>query len=343
MKNKKLLILLCLIFIIFLQGCFQKKSEIDTSVDMTPRLIQSSNFADASDVVEAVKSAVVGILATSPYGSSVGSGVAVADGGYILTNHHVIENAKSVQLYYADLSTGKAEIIWSDPSFDLAILKSAKNMPYLECGTSENLRVGNPVLAIGTPLTLLFKHTVTMGIISALNRTLETTGSSSASYLQNLIQHDASINPGNSGGPLITFDGKVVGINTLKADQSEGIGFAIPIQVGSAIVEKIVLKKDYKAPYIGLFGFDASLANFYGETDQKEGVYVMQIDAEGPANFAGIKEGDVVLSISGKKIKTLLDLKIALYQFEKGDKIELEILRDGEIKKIEVNTSERVL
>lgn len=341
MIKKIFLYVVIFVFMFFGFGCFDGE-EVDLSVDMSPRLISAQNFSSASEVAEKVKGAVVGILANSVLGSAVGSGVAISDGGYILTNHHVIEGANQIVLYYADLSSGKGEIVWSDSSFDLAIIKSQKNMPYLECGTSESLRVGDSVLAIGTPLTLQFKHTVTMGIISALNRTLEV-GGVSASYLQNLIQHDASINPGNSGGPLITLDCKVVGINTLKAEEGEGIGFAIPIQVGSAITQRILTDSEYVTPYVGIFGFDASVAAYYGETSATSGVYVTVVDVEGPAHFAGIEEGDVILSVEGKKIKSVLDLKVALFGFEKGDKITLEVLKNGEIKKIELSTKERII
>ena len=154
-----------------------------------------------TDVVENnVKGAVVGIASFSSSGTSVGSGVAISDGGYVLTNHHVVNGANSILVYYADKTQGPAKSIWSDSSLDLAIIQTEKNMPYLQCGTSKELKVGQDILAIGTPLTLQFKHTVTKGIVSALNRTLEVGSISDAVYLQNLIQHDASINPGNSGG-----------------------------------------------------------------------------------------------------------------------------------------------
>jgi S1-C subfamily serine protease len=202
--------------------------------------------------------------------------------------------------------------------------------------------VGQDVLAIGTPLTLQFKHTVTKGIVSALNRTLEVGGISDVNYLQNLIQHDASINPGNSGGPLISMDCKVVGINTLKASESEGIGFAIPIEVGFAIGKQVIENKKTTSAYVGLFGFDAQIASFYNQTTVSEGVYVISVDTKSPASKCGIKEGDVVVQIDDKPIKTVLDFKVAMYMYETCDPMTIKILRNGKEILMQLNAGKRV-
>lgn len=332
--------------ILFCGGCSSlgfKSQNIDSNVDMTPRKISFSEYKSAPDVVEDVKSAVVGISATLTGGYSVGSGVAIAENGYILTNHHVVDSSNSIVVYFADMTQASAKLVWSDSSLDMAVIKSSKDMPYLDCGNSQNLKVGEEVLAIGTPLTLQFKHTVTKGIISALNRTLEVDSLGGASYLQNLIQHDASINPGNSGGPLITLDGKVVGINTLKATEGEGIGFAIPIEVGQKITQKVVENNNYVAPYIGVFGFDADIASYYGETDIKQGVYIISLDKSGSASIAGLQEGDVILEIDGKEIQRLLDLKMAMYDCNIGDNVVMTIQRGENIFQISVPCQTRQL
>ncbi len=334
----------CSIYLIIFLGfifCGCTQNNFDPTVDMTPRLITAIPFTQTNKVVENVKSAVVGVSVKAGTGTSIGSGVAIADGGYILTNQHVIEGARSITLYFANLSQGSAEYIWSDSSLDLAIIKSAKNLPYLQCGTSKDLKVGDDVLAIGTPLGLQFKHTVTKGIVSALNRTLEVEGNSGANYMQDLIQHDASINPGNSGGPLITMNCQVVGINSLKAEGSEGIGFAIPIEVGSAITRRIVENNGYIAPYVGIFGFDAAIASYLGEEGGLIGVYVVSIDEEGPAATAGIEKGDIVIKVGEKNIENLLDLKTAMFDYNKGDKIPIKILRQGKEEVVEVQTNNK--
>jgi serine protease Do len=342
MKKKwlKIFVLLCFGAVLF-SSCSLFQTG-DASVDMTPRKIASQTDLQAEEVVQSVKSAVVGISAHSSNGTSVGSGVAIEDGGFILTNHHVVNGAKSILVYFADKTQSTASFVWSDASLDLAIIKSAKNMPFLECGNSKDLKVGQDVLAIGTPLTLQFKHTVTKGIVSALNRTLEVGGISDVNYLQNLIQHDASINPGNSGGPLISMDCKVVGINTLKASESEGIGFAIPIEVGFAIGKQVIENQKTTSAYVGLFGFDAQIASFYNQTTVSEGVYVLSVDEKSPASKCGIKEGDVVVQIDDKPIKTVLDFKVAMYMYETGDPMTIKILRNGKEILMQLNAGKRV-
>ena len=333
---KKLVLFFLMSFLFICGGC-TSLGIISPSqeIDMTPRKISLENYSSATEVVEQVKGAVVGISAMLTEGYSVGSGVAIADNGFILTNHHVVSGSQSIVTHFADMTQASAKLIWSDSSLDMAIIKTSKNIPYLECGNSQDLKVGEEILAIGTPLTLQFKHTVTKGIVSALNRTLEVDGMGGASYLQNLIQHDASINPGNSGGPLIALNGKVVGINTLKASEGEGIGFAIPIEVGEKITAKVISNNDYVAPYIGLFGFDADIASYYGETLNTDGVYVVSLDENGSACKSGILEGDVILKIDQTQINRLLDLKMALFDYEIGDTIKMVVQRGDEI--IEVN------
>lgn len=339
----KKILSLCFLFMFILSGCVNRSQfeQADFSVDMTPRLIMASEYKSATEIVESVKSAVVGISANLGGGYSVGSGVAIADGGYILTNHHVVENSNSIVVYFADKTSVTAKFIWSDSSLDMAIIKSSKNMPFLECGSSKDLLVGEDVLAIGTPLTLQFKHTVTKGIVSALNRTLEIQSMGGASYLQNLIQHDASINPGNSGGPLISLNGKVVGINTLKASKSEGIGFAIPIEVGCAISERLIANNDFEPPYIGVFGFDADIANYYGETTMENGVYVVSIDHKSVAYKAGLDEGDLIVKIGDVEIKSLLDLKMQMFSYSVGDTIKIEFIRDGKLQNVTMTAQVR--
>lgn len=314
--------------VVFLNGCTLLQ-DIDKNVDMSPRKIVATNSLSTEDVVQNVKSAVVGISAHSNSKSSVGSGVAIEKNGYILTNHHVVNGATTLLVYFADKQKGLADFVWSDPSLDLAIIKAKKDLPYLECGASTDLKVGQDIIAIGTPLTLQFKHTVTKGIVSALNRTLEVGSIQDASYLQNLIQHDASINPGNSGGPLISMDCKVVGINTLKANESEGIGFAIPIEVGQTISQQVISGNTFAPAYIGLFGFDSQIAAFYNQTTTENGVYILSIDKQSPAEFAGVQEGDVLVAINNQPISTVLDLRLALYKIEAGEKLILKILRNN--------------
>ncbi len=322
-------------------GCLFKDNSTqkpDLSVDMTVREVSLSNM-DEIEMLDKARSAVVGISMDVTGGYVIGSGVAMAEGGYILTNNHVIEEGGNITLYYADKTTGSGKVLWKDAGLDLAILKSSRNIPYLRAGNSQELKVGQTVFAMGTPLTLQFKHTVTKGIVSALGRTLEVDGNNGSNFLQSLVQHDASINPGNSGGPLINTDGEVVGINTLKASEGEGLGFASPIEVGKAAIERISENENYKTAYLGLFGFDSEIAKVYGESLNEDGVYV--ISTTGPAEEAGLKKGDLVTKFGEKEIRSMLDLKLALFDYNNGDSVEIEYLRNGKIMLGQVTLSQK--
>ena len=273
MKIKKFVFMLFFLIPVLCSGCFfgEYNNGIsgtpDVNINMTPRKISTGTSVDFEEIVETISPAVVGISAVYGDFESVGSGVAVANGGYVLTNNHVVENASSITVYYANKTSGRAEVVWTDPAMDLAVIKTTIDMPYLEMATSNSVAPGQEVVAVGTPITLQFKHTVTKGIVSAINRTLEIENDDeTTSYLQNLIQHDASINPGNSGGPLINTAGEVVGINTLKVAEAEGLGFAIPVEVAVPVLNHILQDGTYKTPYLGMFGFDSEIALFYGRT-----------------------------------------------------------------------------
>ncbi|MCM1324976.1 MAG: trypsin-like peptidase domain-containing protein, partial [Acetobacter sp.] len=241
--------------------------------------------------------------------------------------------------YYADKTTGSAKVLWKDAGLDLAILKSSRQIPYLRAGKSQELRVGEPVYALGTPLTLQFKHTVTKGIVSALNRTLEVESKNGSNFLQCLVQHDASINPGNSGGPLINAYGEVVGINTLKASEGEGLGFANPIEVGSAILKRIMEDESYTPPYLGVFGFDSDIAKVYGQALGQDGVYI--VDASGPALEAGLQKGDVITALDEHIIKSMQDLRVALFNYDAGDKVSVKVKRDNIEKFFDLQLSKK--
>lgn len=299
------------------------------NANMTPRLITLAGEQKTSDVVENVKTAIVGIKSTTSSGYSVGSGVAIKSGGYILTNQHVISNAKSIEIYFADKTSTAATLIWQDSSIDMAVIKSSKDMPYLECETND-VAVGQDVIAIGTPLSLAFGHTVTKGIISALDRTLEIQNlDGSITYMQNLIQHDASINPGNSGGPLINLSGKVVGINTLKATDAEGIGFAIPIIAGQKIVSRLSVDTGYSVPYMGIIGVSTDYARSKNISTAQEGLYVLDVDKNSVAGILGLKKGDVIYKIDDQLIYSFMDLRNVIYSHSIGDVINVYIYREN--------------
>ena len=314
----------------------------DGNVDMTPRQIAVNQGADTVQMIEQVKSAVVGIKANVNGGYSIGSGVAIRDGGYILTNQHVVSGAKNLVVYFADKSTSSASVIWQDYSQDLAVIKSEVNIPYLVCSNNYP-SVGEDVIAIGTPLTLDFGHTVTKGIVSALNRTLKVENSNGTiTYMQNLIQHDASINPGNSGGPIINSSGEVVGINTLKASDAEGIGFAIPISMGQTAVNRLANNTDWQPSYLGVLAVDLDVAYIEGENvGLSGGVYIKDINQNSVCKDC-LKNGDIITQINNQKINSVLDLRLCLYKLNAGDGAIIKILREGNEMEVRINMIQKV-
>ena len=329
---KKVVVFLFVIFATIFCGCnifLDNSSQTDTSVDMSPRQISVTSGASTVQMIEQVKGAVVGIKASVGVGYSIGSGVAIRDGGYILTNQHVVSGAKNLTIYFADKSTASASVIWQDSSQDLAVIKSSVNMPYLVC-SSAYPKVGEDVVAIGTPLALDFRHTVTKGIVSALNRTLKVENSNgTVTYMQNLIQHDASINPGNSGGPIINSNGEVVGINTLKASDAEGIAFAIPILMGQTAVERLSSDKGWQPAFLGVFAIDPEVASFNGEqVDEFNGAFVSLVNETAICKDC-IQKGDIITKINNTKINSVLDLRMCLYKLNSGDIIEITLIRKG--------------
>lgn len=311
-------------FSLFLVGCGQK-----SDIDMTPRMLIGSENEIA--MLEEVKSAIVGISADYEDGYAVGSGVAVVDGSLILTNNHVIEDGQNITLYFADETTGKADVLWTDAGLDIAILKSNKKIPYLAFGNSESIKVGEEVYAIGTPLTLQFKHSVTKGIVSAKNRVVSVESQNGDSFMQSLIQHDASINPGNSGGPLINTKGEIIGINTLKASQGEGMGFAIPVEVAQKIALHVKENPNESMPYLGVFGFDSEIAKVYGYDIDEKGVFVISVNGR-LSDY--IQKGDLITALGKCKIEKLLDLRLALFEYNQGDLIEINFIRNGVPQKV---------
>lgn len=339
---------ICLLFFICTPvlafGCEHQSSKdryfnTDESI-MIPRLINVDRDSTFETIANNIAPAIVAIANTTDSGISIGSGVCVYSGGYILTNEHVISNTKKITLYLYNGDTASAIVLWSDQNMDIAILKSDVALPYLPINNNE-FAVGEDVMAVGTPLDLIFTHTFTKGIISAINRTLEVENDNGISYMQNLIQHDASINPGNSGGPLINSSGEIVGINTLKVTSAEGLGFAIPSKSFNNIITQIVKDKEYNTPYLGIMGYDASIAVYYGVDFDTSGVYVESVDEDSPAYISGIKPGDIITKFNDSEIKNMLDLKSELFKYTTNDTIEIEYLRENNLFKTNCTLSKR--
>lgn len=277
------------------------------------------------------------IFAIPTQSQGVGTGVIVDANGYILTNSHVVSDGKAVDVnvLFNDGSNTTGKVLWNDPQLDLAMVKvDKKGLTPAELGDSDNVRTGDIAIAIGNPLGLEFQKSVTQGIISGLDRTIQT----EKSNMTGLMQTDASINPGNSGGPLLNEKGQVIGVNTAKASQAEGLGFAIPINTAKPIVEQIIKTGKFEKATLGIKGID--LAIFESSTGTKleaeEGVYIAEVLANTAAQRAGIQAGDVIVKVGDNKVSTMSDLNKSLYKFSKGDKASIVVNRGGKEIKMDV-------
>ncbi|MBQ0017520.1 MAG: trypsin-like peptidase domain-containing protein [Clostridiales bacterium] len=335
-KNDIFGIFLAVALIVLVSGLFFNTSATTTE---TPKrslqnrvavssIIDASNSANQAELLNKVSPAVVGISAVNGRNQSIGTGVCIDNKSYVLTNNHVIEGASVITLYLFDGSTCSANLVWRDSGYDLAVLQANKSIPYLKMVESGGYSAGEEVIAIGTPLALAFKHSATKGIISATNRTIQVDNDNGESTLDNLIQHDASINPGNSGGPLINLKGEVIGINTVKVVDAEGMGFAIPVDTARPLVQNLAANGHYNTAYMGVFGYDAHL-NKIG--NGKVGYYVQQIATNSPAEEVGLNKGDIILKVDGKEINDAISLRKLIYEHQAGEKILVEFERDGEI------------
>ncbi|WP_182186888.1 S1C family serine protease [Pectinatus frisingensis] len=258
----------------------------------------------------------------------VGSGVIFKSDGYIVTNNHVIDGAKEITVSLSDGRTLPGKLVGADPVTDIAVVKvDAKDLPTAKFGNSDDIMVGEPAIAIGNPMGLEFQGSVTAGVISALNRTLDI-----GEGRVKLLQTDAAINPGNSGGALVNADGLVIGINSAKlaANGVEGMGFAIPINTVSSIVDQIIANGHVSRPYLGVGVFDKETAAKNGYLlNIDKGVYVAQVAADGPAAAAGIQRGDIIEQIDNKAINTVSDLRDAIAAHKISDNVSIVLLRNG--------------
>lgn len=266
----------------------------------------------------------------------IGSGVIITKDGYILTNNHVVENATTIKVTLLDDdNVYNAKVIGSDPKTDLALIKidSKEDLPFAYLGNSDDLEIGEWVMAIGNPFGL--QHTVTSGIVSAKERKEVHPGNQAGYY--NFIQTDASINPGNSGGPLFNLKGEIVGINTAINAAGQGIGFAIPINMAKKVVRHILKYGEVKRAWLGVTIQEVSkeLAESFN-MKQPMGALVTYIVPNSPASKAGVKVGDIILKFDNKKIKKSNDLPWLASMSELDKEKTVEVLRDGKNEKIKI-------
>ena len=261
----------------------------------------------------------------------VGSGVIISQEGYIVTNNHVVgDKAKLVvTLENGKVVDGKA--VWTDAILDIAIIKiGGSGFPTAPLGDNNTVKVGDTAIAIGNPLGLQFQRTVTSGVISGLNRTISIDAINGSNFMEDLIQTDAIINPGNSGGPLINSKGEVIGINTVKIQTAEGMGFAIPINIVKPIIKSFVEKGNFVSPYMGIFAYDRNVMNYLDNGIKLDkGIYVATVDNNGPAAKGGVKVGDVITHIDNIEVNTMMDLRTYVYNKGVGSQVNISYYSGG--------------
>lgn len=332
-------------------------------LDLNTQLISLQGYSDtATGVAKKVQPSIVAITVeysvnsifsrVPTTGTAKGSGIIISEDGYILTNNHVVNSSSSSSNYFYEIGEAskvtvklydgtecKGTIVGTDSQTDLAVIKIDKDgLNAAELGNSSSVQVGEFAMAIGSPLGL--DNSVTAGIISAVNR--EVTDSDGNKYVA--IQTDAAINAGNSGGALVNSKGQVIGVNTLKlaGDDVEGVGFAIPINSTKEIYEQLIEYNKVKRPYIGIGGRDLNddLAKKYNLASSV-GVYIQTIEDFSAAQKAGLKVGDIIIEVDGKKIKNMNEINEIKNQKKIGDTMTLKVYRDGKEKDIKVTLQEQ--
>ena len=264
---------------------------------------------------------------------SLGSGVIISSDGLIMTNNHVVENAEKITVTFDGVREYEAELIGADPRTDVALIRiDETGLPFLKMADSSALRVGDQVMAVGNPFGV--GQTVTLGIVSALGRSIGLID------YEDLIQTDASINPGNSGGALVNMSGELVGMNSAilsRSGGSQGIGFAIPSNMAMRIIDALQTHGMVQRAYLGVLPqtVSQSMADYHG-LDRPRGVLIAQVNADTPADKAGLRNGDIILSVDGQEIKSPSMLRNVISLSDVGHTAELEILRDGKEKNIGV-------
>ena len=318
------------------QGTYTWSNDSSAPVDST---LPASRNTAVVETAKRVGPAVVGITSevydrdifnrNVEVGQNVGSGVIFDKKGYIVTNNHVVGNNRQVNVALSDGQVVTGKVIGTDSVTDLAVVKipGSDKLPVAEFGNSDSLQPGETAVAIGNPLGLEFRGTVTVGVISALNRTLD-----DVEQQIKLIQTDAAINPGNSGGALCTADGKVIGINSAKIAKAgvEGMGFAIPINQVKVIVSQLISNGHVTRPYLGLYGIDKTLAARNGISwDHNGGIYVYKIADGSPLDGSDIVRGDYIMQINGKATNSLSELRNVMMNYKPGDKVTITYEHSG--------------
>src|SRR5216117_3763340 len=268
-----------------------------------------------------------------------GSGVILDDKGHILTTHHVVDGAEKVIVTFTDGRVLSGSVVGGDEETDIAVVRvDGTQFQAADCANSDELKVGQPVLAIGNPLGLPGGPTVTSGVVSSLRRNLTRWPGDGLP----VIQTDAAVNPGNSGGPLVDLRGRVVAINTATIPFAEGIGFAIPINAALGVARQILEHGHVQRPWLGVAGYDVDrrVAAYYGITS-RQGVFLAEVSSGSPAEAAGLQVGDVLTSLGGRALGGVADLVDGLRERAIGDTIDIQAERRGQALRVKATLASR--
>lgn len=272
--------------------------------------------------------------------------------GYIMTNHHVIDGHDKIIITLSNDDQIEGTVTGSDEYLDLAVIKIdvKKVIEVAKIGNSQNSNLGDTIITVGSPVGYEYRGTVTRGTLSGKNRMVEVSVASTNDFVMNVLQIDAAINPGNSGGPLVNINGEVIGINSLKLveDEIEGMGFAIPIEYAMNYVDDLELGKELERPFIGISMLNSTdtyrlYQNGIMLDDEVEsGVVIINVSENSGASSAGLKKGDIIISINGNEVSNAAYLKYELYKYGVGDKVEISYIRNGKTNKTNVTLTKIV-
>ena len=322
------------------------------------KVVQEVTITESDTIAPAVNKVYDSVVTVLNYGNQLqatGTGFVYKTDdkyGYILTNNHVISGSKKIEVTNTENVTVEATILGSDEYADLAVLRVDKSfvLQVATLGNSTDSEIGDTVFAVGTPVDVKYAGSVTKGIISGKNRMVNVTLDDGGAFMMEVIQTNTAINPGNSGGPLVNINGEVIGINTLKLveDEIEGMGFAIPIEMATSVLDRLESGEEIERPLLGVSMVDANnqyaLFSYkvYLDKDYEKGVVVIDVEKDSPAGVAGLQKDDVILKINDVEIEDTTHLKYILYKYSVGDTVKLEYERDGKTNTVEVKLNKTI-
>ena len=326
--------------------------------DEGEKVVQEVTITESDTIAPAVNKVYDSVVTVLNYGNQLqatGTGFVYKTDdkyGYILTNNHVISGSKKIEVTNTENVTVEATILGSDEYADLAVLRVDKSfvLQVATLGNSTDSEIGDTVFAVGTPVDVKYAGSVTKGIISGKNRMVNVTLDDGGAFMMEVIQTNTAINPGNSGGPLVNINGEVIGINTLKLveDEIEGMGFAIPIEMATSVLDRLEKGEEIERPLLGVSMIDANnqyaLFSYkvYLDKDYEKGVVVIDVEKDSPAGVAGLQKDDVILKINDVEIEDSTHLKYILYKYSVGDTVKLEYERDGKTNTVEVKLNKAI-